>query len=633
MNDYRPFEWNDAIKEWKRANDWYQQLGLEPDDIIVKCLEAGVDVTDAIDILHIWGKDMLEVAKKSREPQLDEVPGNDVYDEHINPNETFKNVYNYDQTVEKPAFEETLTKCELGNVDDKENALCRNLLCRPDTATSRNKVNKIEDFADVIADNPDKFEKYKRCHDKGITYCQDRTSTTSTIPEPMVISVASSPMASSTLDIDQYDPNMFTRFQTAGDGNCLFWSVDRYINIATNLGLYPQPGLNDDILNKTVECPIATIDSVRNLRANTVKWLLDNKDEEYDLLGRTVGEEIANDSTAHLADVRNLNLDQVYVERLSLQTVNHIEHIIDGTKNAKCPQCANVVEDYADFVTARQKLIDALVIHYVDMMSKNGTYGGQHEIYALSKILQSNIIVMQSANDTFLTSNMGFVGGYDRTIYVIHTLKIGSKIGGLHYETLFALPYNKFKCNLPDYEINDLIMELQQYDKVIPLYNVANRYVYQTLLTDYIASSKKTPAMEQIVRKYARAKQPIIRIFAVNWLSAYENQPITINAALKTLIRAYNESVPAENQTEIYDDPLDNLAVMVQIAPYLDAISSPDSLVTARETGKQYLTIVFMDADNIAVLKDTYGVEVSVNMSLEELIGVLSKIGDGNFMI
>lgn len=631
MNDYRPFEWNDILKEWKRANDWYQYLNFTPEMVISKCLSAGVDISDALDILEVWGHDMLEITKRVREPQPSEIPSVEVYKKDIDPNETFRSVYEYDRTVEKPAFENSIAKCEIiGDPRAKEETLCRNLLCQPDTIepitgrTLRNRIDKDADVEHVFADNKEKIIKYKRCFSKGIKTCQK---------------IQKSSFQGHDIS-DTYDPEKFTYFQTTGDGNCLFWAISRYVNIATTLKKWPQLENIDDIPDKSVACTATNIAQVKKLRADAMEWLAANINSNYDILGRTIGEELASDIIRQVK-FNSLKLTVEQLKTLELRTTNdhdHGEHIINNSRNASCTQCRGLNFSTDEFKSARTDFIADLATKYITRMRKDGTYGGQHEIYALSKILNANIIVMQSLNDTYLTSNMGIKGKSEKNIYIVHTLDIGRDIGGLHYETLFALPYTKFVCILQGYEINNLAIEMHSIGEEMPFYTVANRNIYNEIIGAYISTiTQPTPVIIDIIEKHREQAKHISTRSIITELLRYLKQlpqVISINETLKTMIRMYNNAVPDDNKTITYDEPtgaaaLNNLSIVVQLLEYITSYI-PD----AKAIGNKVLTDVFVH--NKQTLHDSYGIDFDETKptTLVKLFEILNAIaGDGNFMI
>ena len=80
---------------------------------------------------------------------------------------------------------------------------------------------------------------------------------------------------------------------------------------------------------------------------------------------------------------------------------------------------------------------------YLRKMMKSGVYGGQPEIYALSEVLQRNIITyVHSGKSNYKTYGGGLSCIYDRsnmdnTIYLYHNVKKASKPGLHHFEILY----------------------------------------------------------------------------------------------------------------------------------------------------------------------------------------------------
>jgi hypothetical protein len=78
---------------------------------------------------------------------------------------------------------------------------------------------------------------------------------------------------------------------------------------------------------------------------------------------------------------------------------------------------------------------------YLTKMSKQGEYGGQPEIYALSYILQKNIITyVDSGKDAYKTYGGGLSNIYNvssPTIYLYHNVEKVKSSGGHHFEVLY----------------------------------------------------------------------------------------------------------------------------------------------------------------------------------------------------
>ncbi len=103
-----------------------------------------------------------------------------------------------------------------------------------------------------------------------------------------------------------------------------------------------------------------------------------------------------------------------------------------------------------DIQTAIQDAIDDSegdnykdIPEYLKKMIKSGEYGGQPEIYALSEILQRNIITyVHSGKSNYKTYGGGLSCIYDRsnmedTIYLYHNVKKTNKPGLHHFEILY----------------------------------------------------------------------------------------------------------------------------------------------------------------------------------------------------
>ena len=86
---------------------------------------------------------------------------------------------------------------------------------------------------------------------------------------------------------------------------------------------------------------------------------------------------------------------------------------------------------------------------YLRKMMKSGVYGGQPEIYALSEVLQRNIITyVNSGKSNYKTYGGGLSCIYDRsnmdtTIYLYHNVNKTNKPGLHHFEILY--PKSKAK--------------------------------------------------------------------------------------------------------------------------------------------------------------------------------------------
>ena len=117
-----------------------------------------------------------------------------------------------------------------------------------------------------------------------------------------------------------------------------------------------------------------------------------------------------------------------------------------------------------DIQTAIQDAIDNSegdnykdIPEYLKKMIKSGEYGGQPEIYALSEILQRNIITyVHSGKSNYKTYGGGLSCIYDRsnmddTIYLYHNVKKTNKPGLHHFEIL----YPKSKARIIKKDIYD----------------------------------------------------------------------------------------------------------------------------------------------------------------------------------
>jgi hypothetical protein len=255
-------------------------------------------------------------------------------------------------------------------------------------------------------------------------------------------------------------------------------------------------------------------------------------------------------------------------------------------------------------------------------------------------------------------------------------LDIGASIGGLHYETLVALPSIKFKCDdeLIDHELNALAIEINELNKLgeltgestgkpstnMPLYNAANKNIYDGLLDEYLLqSSTDNREARGIFRKYLRkVKSRSAKQFISEWLAGNsesmvlppvkESQAVqiltnsdiddlngSINDLLKFLINSYNESVPEENKTTVEEEitghsALHNLAIVSHLAPYIDQV-----LLGVRDIGRKFLIRVFIN--NLETLETVHKIKFRgtyPETTLEHLISILVKISDdGEFMI
>ena len=110
----------------------------------------------------------------------------------------------------------------------------------------------------------------------------------------------------------------------------------------------------------------------------------------------------------------------------NLQTyVNEAENIQTAIEDA----IQNDSDKYPDIPT------------YLTKMSKQGEYGGQPEIYALSYILQKNIITyVDSGKDAYKTYGGGLSNIYNvssPTIYLYHNVEKVKSSGGHHFEVLY----------------------------------------------------------------------------------------------------------------------------------------------------------------------------------------------------
>ena len=110
----------------------------------------------------------------------------------------------------------------------------------------------------------------------------------------------------------------------------------------------------------------------------------------------------------------------------NLQTyVNEAENIQTAIEDA----IQNDSDKYPDIPT------------YLTKMSKQGEYGGQPEIYALSYILQKNIITyVDSGKDAYKSYGGGLSSLYNKsspTIYLYHNIKKVKSSGGHHFDVLY----------------------------------------------------------------------------------------------------------------------------------------------------------------------------------------------------
>ena len=84
---------------------------------------------------------------------------------------------------------------------------------------------------------------------------------------------------------------------------------------------------------------------------------------------------------------------------------------------------------------------------YLTKMKQQGEYGGQPEIYALSYILQRNIITyVDSGKDAYKSYGGGLSSLYNKsspTIYLYHNIKKVKSSGGHHFDVLYPKKEDK----------------------------------------------------------------------------------------------------------------------------------------------------------------------------------------------
>lgn len=449
-------QWNAGKSQWEWTHDdWYNFLEIEPDYLISKCRQRGLDVDET---LRAWQNTMhSKNSMRSRPPTELELVTAPVFDPATNtvkevrkhavmPQAVRQSIVNYRNTVEKEAERRAYQECKLDarglRLEAKERGVCRDtVLCRPAADGAKRTVYNEEDYAEIehgpLSDR--EKQKYRRCRALG-EFC------------PGDLDVGTT-----------YLTSEFTYIPNAGAGDCLFIAVEHYVDLARQLGQHmgmeademylPEPG-TDELMSAVLgDTQLHTVDNntLRQrghaLRQRVCDYYRDNPNVLL-IASRPIMQELAllnldgnQYSSADFMEQYNDYVGSLAQNPLGLAPITDV-------KTAK--SCAEIV--YArslvdtDDITEEQEpawqdFINRMYTNYIEHMRNLSSYGGNAEIAVIARLLGHSVVALQYQDEDgdLLETNMGsIIPNTEGRLYLFHTATVAGE-GGLHFEIMFPL--------------------------------------------------------------------------------------------------------------------------------------------------------------------------------------------------
>lgn len=420
-------EITDADPRWEsKFNNWYHQLDINPEYLLQKCADKGVDLELQQDeaINSPFANSFYNT--QVRKPEGDEViTGEEKF--NIDLEEERKTaVQNYSK-VQKEKEKDVYQNCHIAvparNIEKKKDMICGLHMCNNipfkgenDAVVENPRVSNRDDLDRLIATgalSPMEEAKYR--------YCADQNKFCNFIDEN--VNVSSEPPG-----------KPFLHFGNAGGGACLFIAVAQYLKFAVGLGEFPDYGNNtvDEAKYKNIfpwNNNNIAYRAAHILRSRAIDWARKNLDvlmvsPAYQS-EQTLGQEISlytlarpyldngrnsedfnniNSILSHVGDLTSIYVYDIFVDqyseiagRLGLKPIetargdtNMINSIftiardVVNTPDSKLINNDQLTQDIDIF-------IKFLSNYYLDSMSKFSTYGGNIEVFILSQLLQKNI--------------------------------------------------------------------------------------------------------------------------------------------------------------------------------------------------------------------------------------------------
>jgi hypothetical protein len=409
--------------------NWFDFLGVEPDNLIEKCPNASPDTKG---YLRTWGHRLLNFVMPS-------VPTGDAraFRNKTNRTEQTRAAYEeYLNTEVKQAAHKTYNTCPLAFREKSlpiiNKQLCTDRMCVP------------YEIGGIRGSAVTNEESYKTLVESGILTSEQ---------ERQINSCYKSGIVCNTIDTlpSEYPSSHFTHLPNTGVGDCLFVAFAHYMHIVESLGvIFPDPEVDNTGLPKPDVIPLedqikrGLSDRASDYRAATVKWFKANLDEivvryplrhELAILALDPHHSVINNKKAILTNfIKSYPSHAEYVRNMTPDDVSGILMDLDGylMENPEAEETINM-------------LINTFCNAYLDAMGKKTTYGGQLEIVALSKIHNVNIAVLQSIDtkpDTLALTHGAVVSQPRGVVYIYHLKKVGSSSnlgGSMHYEIMFPL--------------------------------------------------------------------------------------------------------------------------------------------------------------------------------------------------
>jgi hypothetical protein len=406
----------DATEEAPFTGDWYEALGLQPEDIIEACRKKGVLTEKKQDMINAWGAKLLkpDYHLRSRTPK-----------ENIKGSEEEAN---YKLNVTKNAFKKTLNECTIAYGDDprslelNESRMCNNLVCRPGKV-----ITNEDSYNDVYhSEEPTKKKQLTRCKSINSHICKESKQ-------------------------EEYPKKQYLYVPNSGVGDCLFIAYNHFLYLQEEIPSAVRErrkvrGKFDNITREELDKSEPIRKTSKKTRKSVVDWLKRNKHVIYN-------KNISPDTYLIQVSIHSLGFGKQYGADKAFKTFNRLpgNEMTLKTTTAYYNKITSDISDLDKYLTTNPKYYKTLVIlmnliydEYVKKMSLITTFGTQIEVQVLSLIINRPIIVLNNPGGrSDKTKYVSYMSGLNTTttnaIFIYHNADFDGGDDGNHYEILYPL--------------------------------------------------------------------------------------------------------------------------------------------------------------------------------------------------
>lgn len=607
---------------WEHEYDsWYEKLQATPDYLVEKC-EAKKRATPKIqEFLRSPLGTTAYHPKPLREPRPDEILGDRVNDPNLDA-DIRRKIEAYDAEANRGGERKVYQNCKLAVPEDRlpilEKVKCSEHVCRDNSQIVR-RMNDQEDLEGIIEGplSAKEKDKYLHCASKNL-YCRN--------VEYAEVNITKGP---------------FKHITNAGSGECLFIAIAQYIKFANALDqngpIFPVPVQDQPVpaekykaLRAWMEGSKMAYEAGNVLRQRAVDWLESNGEEFLTgPEGRTIKEAMAlslvtsTDSSVisqilspigtNITRVHNgfITLFPRYAEIMNIEPIKGPKDIGKKIKliaNIITDRDTLIVNDDTDMVRGA---IDALMDYYAGFYTKSlrepNTYAGPLEIFAMSKILDTNIhvwAIMANKNRYYRLTYMSYntITDTDKTINLLLSLEMNSKglvrSGVQHFEILF--PWARGVPEPP--RINTYESLVKAFPQALTLDPISIEQVEIFVHSLFDLSLTKESAFDKLVERHSDAF--LTWLIELIWeCSARLNIATIVNG----LFRMITRNVPYSSSMEERLDRTDHLT----------KISDKDLRLALRD-----LIINLLDIDASKITPYVKGFSVHNQILADAIIGL-----------